>query len=358
MGERKVNSQRSVKFLQECVKVRSRATDGLGVTRTTRLVLATSTALLIALPMGGAIAQAAPAPATAATTVTVKSGDSLSGIAARFGVRLSALLAANSMTVTSLIRPGDTLVVPAGSTAAVPAPSVSAPTVPAATTVVAAAPGAGATTTYVVKSGDALAGIAWRNGVKLGPLLKANTLTATSVIVPGQTLKIPPATMPIPAPRAATPSTTTPVAAPVAVQNVANVTTPAPTATPGGSLGTVLTFLRAQVGVPYAFFRAGPDAFDCSGLVVAGFRQVGVNLPHQSRALAQRGAAVDWRTTPIMAGDLVFTSAVGDPNLISHVGIALDATTWIHAVGVGRSVSIGPIPPASKIMAVRRITLP
>ena len=322
------------------------------MTRTTRLVLATATALLIALPMSGAVALAAPAPApaTAPTTVTVKAGDSLSGIAARFGVRLSVLLRANSMTVTSLIRPGDTLVIPAGSTTPVPAPSVSAPTVPAAS------PASAPSTTYVVKPGDALAGIAWRHGVKLGPLLKANTLTSTSVIVPGQTLKIPPATMPIPAPRAAAPSTTTPVPAPVAVQNVANVTTPA--ATPGGSLATVLTFLRAQVGVPYAFFRAGPDAYDCSGLVVAAFRQVGVNLPHQSRALAQRGTAVDWRTTPIAAGDLVFTSVVGDPNLISHVGIALDATTWIHAVGVGRSVSIGSIPPASKIMAVRRITLP
>jgi cell wall-associated NlpC family hydrolase len=120
----------------------------------------------------------------------------------------------------------------------------------------------------------------------------------------------------------------------------------------------VLTFLRAQVGVPYAFFRAGPDAYDCSGLVVAGFRQVGVNLPHQSRALAKLGAAVDWTTAPIAAGDLVFTSVVGDPNMITHVGIALDATTWVQAVGVGRPVSIGPLPPASKIMAVRRITLP
>ncbi len=146
------------------------------------------------------------------------------------------------------------------------------------------------------------------------------------------------------------------------MQTIANVSTPAPAGalcgTPGGSLGTVLTFLRAQVGVPYAFFRAGPDAYDCSGLVVAGFRQVGVNLPHQSRALAQRGTAVDWTSTPIAAGDLVFTSVVGDPNLISHVGIALDARTWIHAVGVGRSVSIGSLPPASKIMAVRRIALP
>jgi cell wall-associated NlpC family hydrolase len=216
----------------------------------------------------------------------------------------------------------------------------------------------------VVKPGDALAGIARLNGVKLGALLEANNLEATSVIVPGQTLKVPPATLPIPTPRVVPPVTPAPAVPAAAVQTIANVTTPAAApaaasaATPGGSLGTVLTFLRAQIGVPYAFFRAGPDAYDCSGLVVAAFRQVGLNLPHQSRALAQSGSAVDWTTTPISAGDLVFTSAVGDPTMITHVGIALDATTWIHAVGVGRSVSTGSLPPASKIMAVRRITLP
>jgi LysM repeat protein len=334
------------------------------VTRTTRLVLATATALMVALPMGGAMAQAAPNPpaATAGTTVTVSVGDSLSGIAARYGVRLSALLRANSMTLTSVIRPGDTLVIPAGFTTPVPAAPAAAPaTAPAAT-----APVAGPTTTYVVKSGDALAGIARLNGVKLGALLEVNSLKTTSVIVPGQTLKVPPATMPISTPRVAPPATTAPAAASTPVQTIANVTTPAPAAapaatsaaTPGGSLGTVLTFLRAQVGVPYAFFRAGPDAYDCSGLVVAGFGQVGVNLPHQSRALAKLGTAVDWTTAPISAGDLVFTSVVGDPNMITHVGIALDATTWVQAVGVGRPVSIGPLPTASKIMAVRRITLP
>jgi LysM repeat protein len=134
MGEPEVNSRSSVKIFQESVKVRSRATDGLCVTRTTRLVLATATALMIALPMGGAIAQAAPTPppATAATTVTVKAGDSLSGLAVRFGVRLSALLRANSMTLTSVIRPGDTLVIPAGSSP-VPAAPAAAPATPAPT---------------------------------------------------------------------------------------------------------------------------------------------------------------------------------------------------------------------------------
>jgi cell wall-associated NlpC family hydrolase len=163
-------------------------------------------------------------------------------------------------------------------------------------------------------------------------------------------LQIPPATMPIPAGAPATPAAGVP-AAPAAA-------TPAAPATPTGTkLDAMLSFLRAQVGAPYRFFSAGPDAYDCSGLVVAAFRSVGRSVPHQSRALARLGAAVDWRTQPIVSGDLVFTSVFDDPNRITHVGVALDATTWVHAVGVGRSVSITNLPPADRIMAVQRVGL-
>ncbi len=138
-------------------------------------------------------------------------------------------------------------------------------------------------------------------------------------------------------------------AAPAA--NVAAGNVPAANA----SIETVLTFLRAQVGVPYKFFSAGPDAYDCSGLVVAGWKQIGVTLPHQSQALSAKGTAVDWSTAPIQPGDLVFTSAYGDPARITHVGIALSDTTWIHAVGVGQTVRIGAMPSDAKILAVRRL---
>lgn len=118
---------------------------------------------------------------------------------------------------------------------------------------------------------------------------------------------------------------------------------------------TVVTFLRSQVGVPYKFFSAGPDAYDCSGLVVAAWKQIGVTLPHQSQALAARGTPVDWLTAPLLPGDLVFTSVYGDPARITHVGVALSDSTWIHAVGVGRTVSIGTLPADTKILAVRRV---
>jgi cell wall-associated NlpC family hydrolase len=309
------------------------------MTRTRRALLAAGIALSITVGGVAGSVEAAPASGattTAETTYVVRDGDALAGIAHRHGIRLSALLRANSLTIASVIHPGDTLVIPAGATPPPSTTSNASTTAPTATT---------GASTYVVRSGDALAGIAWRHGVRLGALLAENGLSADSLILPGRQLRIPPATRPVP---------TTPTAT-VASPRIAT----APIATTGAttSLDTVLSYLTAQVGAPYKFFSAGPDAFDCSGLVVAAFRQVGVTLPHQSRALARMGTSVDWRTQAIEPGDLVFTSAFDDPERITHVGVALDARRWIQAVGYGRTVSIGSMPRAEKIMAVQRIDL-
>ena len=192
--------------------------------------------------------------------------------------------------------------------------------------------------------------IAWRHGVSLAELLAANDISAASLILPGQRLRIPSAVRPVATPAAAAPSQ--------APATPSSTTQSTPTTASSSSLDTLLSFLNAQVGAPYKFFSAGPTTFDCSGLVVAAFRQVGISLPHQSRALAKLGSPVDWRSGSISAGDLVFTSATDDPDMITHVGIALDSQRWIHAVGHGRTVTIGSLPSDSKIMAVQRIALP
>jgi peptidoglycan endopeptidase LytE len=329
--------------------------------RTARVILATAVAVSVTLPAFGGVVSASPADGaatevrtTAETTVTVRPGDSLAGLAWRHGVRLSELLRANSLQLTSVIHPGQTLVIPAGARVTPAPPSPSAPAAPAT-----AAPlTAGASTDYVVVAGDALSSIAWRHGVSLGALLRANALEVTSLILPGRRLSIPPATRPIPAtvtsPTPASAPTSSATAAPAAPAAAAAPTPPASSS----SLDTLLSYATAQVGVPYQFFSAGPDFFDCSGLVVAAFRQIGMSVPHQSRALARLGTAVDWRSEPIAAGDLVFTSSIGDPAFITHVGIALDSRRWVHAVGHGRTVSIHSLPAPDRIMAVQRITLP
>jgi LysM repeat protein len=328
--------------------------------RTARIILATGVALTVLLPLFGGVATAAPTGAattdtrtTAETTVTVRDGDSLAGLAWRHGVRLSELLRVNSLQLASVIHPGQTLVIPAGARVS---PTPAARPAAVASTTSTAATTATTGTEYVVVAGDALASIAWRNGVTLGALLRANSLEATSVIMPGRRLQIPPATRPIPTGIAsAAPATTGAAATP----SPASTATATPTGTTtGSSLDTLLSYATAQVGVPYQFFSAGPDTFDCSGLVVAAFRQIGMSVPHQSRALAKLGSPVDWRAEPIAAGDLVFTSAVGDPAQITHVGIALDSRRWVHAVGFGRTVSIHSLPAPDRIMAVQRIALP
>jgi cell wall-associated NlpC family hydrolase len=77
---------------------------------------------------------------------------------------------------------------------------------------------------------------------------------------------------------------------------------PAPS---GGSKGArALAYARAQLGDPYRFASAGPDAFDCSGLTSAAWKSVGVSLPRSSRS--QYGAGSPVSRSNLQPGDLVF----------------------------------------------------
>jgi len=138
------------------------------------------------LKLTGSAPSAAPAkaPAKAAGTYTVAPGDTLSAIAAKHGVSLASLLKANNLGMSSVIYPGDKITVGAGAPASVTTASSSpAPAAPAAP----AAPSAG---TYTVVPGDTLGAIAARHGVSLNSVLTANNLSMTSVIRPGQKLSL------------------------------------------------------------------------------------------------------------------------------------------------------------------------
>lgn len=143
-------------------------------------------------------APAAPAPAapSGGSAYTVKSGDTLSAIAARHGVRLSEILGWNGLNLGSIIYPGQQIKIGGG--AGAPAPAAPAPVAPAPTP-------APAPDSYTIKSGDTLSGIAARNGVKLADILSANRLTMSSIIYPGQKLALPGASI---APAATPPAAT------------------------------------------------------------------------------------------------------------------------------------------------------
>jgi LysM repeat protein len=186
------------------------------------------------------VARISPTATTAATatprsaeTYTVKAGDTLFEIAARFGVSTTALAEANGITNAALIRPGQVLVIPAaGTTAPVPGQ------------------------TYTVKAGDTLYEIAARFGVTAQALAEANGITQAALIRPGQVLVIPGAGS-VPASGSAQPTptwtpiivrtstttattrgTSTPVPATTTPSPTATRSQPSPTATTGGPTAT------------------------------------------------------------------------------------------------------------------------
>lgn len=108
-----------------------------------------------------------PAPRPAGGDYTVRSGDTLSGIAQRNGVSLQSLIAANpQISNPNLIYPGQTVHLPNGSQAAA--------------------------ASHTVQRGDTLSGIAQQYGVSLQSLISANPqISNPNLIYPGQTVQIP-----------------------------------------------------------------------------------------------------------------------------------------------------------------------
>ena len=121
-----------------------------------------------------------PSEAPAATiviTYTVQQGDTLAGIAERYGVGLPALEALNPLVTPEFLVVGDHLSIPAqgeGSTANTPAP-----------------PGTQTYVEYQVAAGDTLAGIAAHFGSTIQAIVNENNLESPDQIQVGQTLRIP-----------------------------------------------------------------------------------------------------------------------------------------------------------------------
>ena len=91
-----------------------------------------------------------------------------------------------------------------------------------------------------------------------------------------------------------------------------------------------------RIGDPYEWGAAGPDAFDCSGLVVWAFAQVGIALPHYTGDLWDSGVHV--ARNDLEPGDLVFFF----PD-ISHVGIYIGDGLMVDAPDFGETVRIDPV---------------
>jgi peptidoglycan endopeptidase LytE len=251
----------------------------------------------------GQSAGALPA-AVAGTTYTVAQGDTLSSIAARFGTTYQALATANHLADPNLIYPGQVLAVHGGSGS-----------IPSTTTRSAG--------TYTVAGGDTLSSIAARFGTSYQALAQINGISDPNVIHVGQVLRLsgsPSRTTTAPAARTAPAATETSVAvrsssrAQIAVQAV-----------------------LAQVGKPYAWAGAGPNDFDCSGLVMYAWEKAGVQLAHYTVSQYQETTRIS--QSQLQPGDLVFYDT-GDGAQPGHVTMYIGNGQIVTADSPGTNIRV------------------
>jgi peptidoglycan DL-endopeptidase CwlO len=115
---------------------------------------------------------------------------------------------------------------------------------------------------------------------------------------------------------------------------------------PAGHSSAVIQAALSRIGSPYSWGGSGPNAFDCSGLVMWAFQQAGISLPHSSQALASGGQPVSM--DQMQPGDVVnyYSDA-------SHSAIYIGDGMMVHASTYGTPVRVAPVDNAP-IYNVRR----
>jgi cell wall-associated NlpC family hydrolase len=188
---------------------------------------------------------------------------------------------------------------------------------------------------------------------------KQSRLQLQIAVVKGQYLALTPnqrealAAMPPPPPAPPAPDALPPADDPGVLAAPPGGIPPGDMAPPGGVQGggapeaaAVIQAALSRIGSPYSWGGSGPNAFDCSGLVMWSFQQAGIALPHSSQALAQGGQPV--AQDQMQPGDLVtyYSDA-------SHVAIYIGDGMMVHASTYGTPVRVAPVDNAP-IFNIRR----
>jgi cell wall-associated NlpC family hydrolase len=242
---------------------------------------------------------------------TVQDGDTVNGLAAGYGIAPSSILWNNlELESADSLVPGQQLRVPTSDGII-----------------------------YDIRSGDTLGDIADRFGVDVQAIINfsGNNLKSADSIAENQTIFIPNGRMPI---VAATP-TPAPVPQPTEPPTPASTSTP-PTDSPSGIAAQAVELARSRIGAPYVPGAAGPNAFDCSGLVYWVYSQFGLAVPRSTQEQLEWATPVEM--SQLQPGDIVFfenTSSSSDR--ISHVGIYVGSGGVVMAVNNGDIVREVPL---------------
>jgi peptidoglycan DL-endopeptidase CwlO len=141
---------------------------------------------------------------------------------------------------------------------------------------------------------------------------------------------------------AAIPANTIPVPNTSPVESVTTTTAPAETSSApsvpqqSSAAATAVAAAESRVGDPYVWGAGGPDAFDCSGLVMWAYEQAGIYLPHYSGA--QFADTTQIPMSDLEPGDLVFPADPGE-----HVAMYIGNGEIVQAPYTGADVQIIPL---------------
>ncbi len=259
---------------------------------------------LISCFLGIALALAIPGKANAERIHVVQRGESLFGIAKRYGVTVEELTRVNGLVSPDRIQAGQRLRIPEpGKKGDRPLPH----------------------RTHVVQRGETLYRISLRYGTTVAALIEANGLTSERILT-GQVLRIP-----------STPSSQD-----------------GGTLLPPGTSGEVVRRALGWLGTPYRWGGASRQGVDCSGLVYLVFAPWVPSMPRSSFEQFRLGMPVDRRE--LIPGDLVFFSTYAPG--ASHVGIYIGGGRFIHSAKGAGGVLITPLEDpyyAARYLGARRI---
>ena len=109
----------------------------------------------------------------------------------------------------------------------------------------------------------------------------------------------------------------------------------------GPAAQQAVAFAKSKIGKPYVWGAVGPNAYDCSGLVMDAYKHAGISLPHHTYEQMRVGAHVG--RSNIEAGDRIYCNFSG-PGQPEHTMLAISPTMAIEAPTPGQRVHITSIP--------------